>query len=68
MTAGVYKYIDLVGTSPTSVEDAVSKAIAEASTTVRSIYWFEIKQVRGRVEKGVVSEYQVELRLGFKLE
>lgn len=68
MTGGVYKFIDLVGTSPKSIEDAVSSAVTQASKTVHEIRWFEIKEVRGRIEKNAVVEYQVGMRLGFKLD
>lgn len=68
MTGGVYKFIDLVGTSPKSFEDAVQCAVAQAAKTVHEIRWFEVKEMRGRVEKNAVVEYQVGLRLGFKLD
>ncbi len=68
MPGGVYKFIEIVGTSQKSIEDAIDTAISEASKTVRQIMWFEVKETRGRIEKGRVAEYQVSLRLGFKLE
>lgn len=66
--AGVFKYIDVVGTSKRSVEAAISEAVKQASKTVRQIGWFETKEIRGRVDDGKVVEYQVSVRLGFKLE
>lgn len=68
MPSGVYKYIDVVGTSPKSIEDAIATAAATASKTVRNIYWFEVAETRGKIEDGKVAEYQVRLRLGFKLD
>jgi flavin-binding protein dodecin len=68
MSGGVYKFIDLVGTSSKSIEDAVNGAVSHAAKTVHEIRWFEIKDVRGRVEKNAVVEYQVGVRLGFKLD
>jgi dodecin len=68
MTGGVYKFIDLVGTSTKSIEDAISGAVSQAGKTSHEIRWFELKEVRGKVEKGAVVEYQVGLRLGFKLD
>jgi len=68
MTGGVYKYLDLVGTSPNSMEEAIRNAVEEASKTVRHINWFEVKETRGRVENGKIVDFQVALRLGFKLE
>ncbi len=68
MAGGVYKFIEIVGTSPNSVEEAIETAITDASKTVRHILWFEIKETRGRVDNGRIAEYQVCVRLGFKLE
>ena len=64
----VYKILELAGSSPTGVEDAISAAIAKASATVRNIRWFEVEQVRGHVENGKVAHYQVLLKVGFTLE
>ena len=64
----VYKIIDLVGTSDTSIEDAIQTAIARASRTMRNLRWFEVVQMRGHVEGGQVRHYQVVLKVGFTLE
>jgi len=68
MTEHVYKLLELVGTSGTSVSDAIQNAIARASATVRHIKWFEVIQVRGEVKDGKVGHYQVTLKVGFTLE
>ena len=64
----VYKHIDLTGSSTSSIEDAVSRAIAKASTTVRNIHWFEVVETRGHVEDGKVAHWQVTIKAGFTLE
>ncbi|MDA9500697.1 dodecin [Bradyrhizobium sp. CCBAU 11357] len=64
----VYKLLDLVGSSETSIEDAIKNAISRASKTVREIRWFEVVQTRGHVENGAVRHFQVTLRVGFTLE
>ena len=64
----VYKTIELVGSSATSVEDAIRKAVAKAAETVRNLRWFEVVQTRGHVENGEVRHYQVVLKAGFTLE
>jgi len=66
--AGTYKITELVGTSPTSFAEAVRAAVAEASKTVRHIDWFEVVEERGRVADGKVTEFQVTVKIGFKLE
>ncbi|MGT2503587.1 dodecin [Bradyrhizobium guangxiense] len=64
----VYKILDLVGSSETSIEDAIKNAISRAAKTVRDIKWFEVAQTRGHVENGAVRHFQVTLRIGFTLE
>lgn len=68
MADHVYKLIELVGTSGTSVSDAIQNAITRAAATVRNIRWFEVVQVRGEVANGKVAHYQVTLKVGFTLE
>jgi flavin-binding protein dodecin len=65
MSSRVYKTIDIVGSSSGGVEDAIRGAVAKASETVRELRWFEVKEVRGHIENGEVSHFQVSLRLGF---
>jgi len=65
---GTYKKIEIVGTSPVSFSEAVKAAIADAAKTVRQISWFEVKEQRGSVKNDKVTEYQVVLKVGFKIE
>ena len=65
---GTYKMIEIVGTSPVSFSEAVKTAIAEASQTVRRMDWFEVTEQRGHIKDDKVSEYQVVLKIGFKIE
>ncbi len=67
MSDHVYKIIEVVGSSPTGIEDAIEKAVARAASTIRDIRWFEVKETRGHVEDGRVAHYQVTLRIGFTL-
>ena len=66
--AGTYKVVELVGTSPVSFAEAVKAAVAEASKTVRHMDWFEVVNERGRIVKGQVEEFQVTIKVGFKIE
>ena len=68
MNDNVYKVIELVGSSETSIEDAVQNAISRASSTIREIRWFEILETRGHVEDGRAAHYQVTLKIGFTLD
>ena len=65
---GTFKMIELVGTSPISFAEAVKSAVAEAAKTVRHMEWFEVVNERGRIVDGNVTEFQVTLKIGFKIE
>ena len=66
--AGTYKIVELVGTSPISFAEAVKSGIAEASKTIRHMDWFEVVEERGRIVDGAVHEFQVTIKVGFKIE
>jgi flavin-binding protein dodecin len=65
---GTYKISEIVGTSPVSYAEATRAAVAEASKTVRQLAWFEVMEQRGHIKDGKVDEFQVTLKVGFKLE
>jgi len=65
---GVYKITEIVGTSPTSFADAVKAGVAEAGKTLRRMDWFEVVEERGRIADGGVAEFQVTMKIGFKIE
>ena len=66
--AGTFKIIELVGVSPVSFAEAVKAAVEEAAKTVRNMSWFQVVEQRGRISEGKVSEFQVTIKVGFKLE
>ena len=66
--AGTFKIIELVGISSVSFAEAVRAAVEEAAKTVRNMSWFEVVQQRGRIAEGKVAEFQVTIKVGFKLE
>jgi flavin-binding protein dodecin len=68
MSDHVYKSVEITGSSPDGVKQAIDRAIAKASETLRNIDWFEVTSVRGHVEGGSVAHYQVTLKIGFRLE
>jgi flavin-binding protein dodecin len=69
MEAGhVYKVLQLVGSSETSIEDAIQGAISRAEQSVRHIRWFKVIETRGHVEGGRVKHYQVTMDVGFTLD
>jgi len=64
----VYKKIEIVGTSKASFAEAVKAAVAEAGKSVRKMSWFEVVEQRGSIKDGKVLEFQVTIRIGFKVE
>jgi dodecin len=65
---GTYKKIEVVGTSTAGFEEAIQSALAEAAQTVRRMDWFEVIEQRGNIKNNKVAEYQVVLKIGFKIE
>jgi len=63
----IYRVIQIVGSSDKSVEDAIQRAVARASQTLRNLRWFEVVETRGHIEDGKVSHYQVTLKIGFTI-
>ncbi|HET7752462.1 MAG TPA: dodecin [Anaeromyxobacteraceae bacterium] len=63
-----YKLIEVVGTSPVSFAEAVKSGIEEAARTVHHMNWFEVTELRGALKDGKVSEFQVTMKVGFKIE
>jgi len=63
----VYKMVEVVGTSGTSVSDAIRGAVERASQTLDDVSWFEVSEIRGQVSDGEITEYQVKLDIGFRL-
>lgn len=68
MNDHIYKKLELVGTSTTSIEEAVQNAIARASKTLRNLRWFEVVETRGQIENGKVDYWQVTVKVGFTLD
>jgi flavin-binding protein dodecin len=68
MTDHVYKSVEITGSSPEGVTQAIDRAVAKASETLRNIDWFEVLETRGQVTDGKVAHYQVTLKIGFRLE
>jgi len=64
----IYKKIELVGTSKEGLEDAIKSAVKKASETLHNLEWFEVKEIRGRLDDDKVKEFQVVLQVGFKID
>jgi len=63
----IYRVIQIVGSSETSVDDAIRRAVARASQTLRNLRWFEVVETRGHIDGGKIQHYQVTLKIGFTI-
>ena len=68
MSDHVYKTVEVTGSSPDVISDAIRTAVAKAAQTLRNLEWFEVKQIRGHLKDGKVAHYQVVLSLGFRYD
>ena len=68
MSDHVYKSVEITGSSSDGVTEAIDRAVAKASETLRNLDWFEVVNVRGHIQDGRVAHYQVTLKIGFRLE
>lgn len=62
-----YKKVELVGSSPVSIEEAINNALAEAAKSIKLMEWFEVVETRGHIVNGRVGHYQVTLKIGFRI-
>ena len=68
MSDHVYKTVEITGSSPQGLTQAIDRAVSKASETLRGLNWFEVTEIRGHIEDGSVAHYQVTLKVGFRLE
>ncbi|QGF22994.1 dodecin [Raineyella fluvialis] len=67
MSQHTYRIIEMVGTSPDSVEAAISNAVSDAEARYGGVDWFEVVQLRGHVVDGQVAHHQVTVKIGARL-
>jgi flavin-binding protein dodecin len=64
----IYKHTELTGSSKNSIEEAIQNAVAKANESVRNMRWFQMIDLRGHIDNGNVSHWQVTIKIGFTLE
>lgn len=67
MEEKTYKLIELVGVSESSIEEAIQNAVSRANQTLKNLDWFEVVEARGMIQDGRVNQFQVKLKVGFRL-
>jgi flavin-binding protein dodecin len=68
MSDHVYKLVELVGSSPNSIEEAVENAVKRASKKLRKVRWLQVVETRAHLEEGKIAHWQVTVKIGFTLE
>ena len=68
MSNHVYSVSEIVGSSPDGVEAAITNAIATTARSVRNLDWFEVTEIRGHLVDGAVADWQVGVKVGFRVE
>ena len=68
MSANIYKYVEIIGSSTQSSDDAVNNAIVKASKTLDHLEWFEVMETRGHIVNGLVAHWQGTIKIGFRLD
>jgi flavin-binding protein dodecin len=68
MADQTYGISEVVGTSPDSVHQAIRNGVAKAAQTVRNLDWFEVSAIRGQIDNGEVAHFQVQMKVGFRIE
>jgi flavin-binding protein dodecin len=68
MSDHIYKKIEIVGSSPESIEKAIENAVNRAAKTLKNLRWFEVVETRGHIDNQKVAHYQVTLKIGFTLD
>ena len=68
MSNHVYKTIELTGSSPKGVDEAIANAVKKASKTLHNLRWFQVLETRGEIENGKVAHWQVTMKVGFTLD
>lgn len=68
MADHTYSISEIVGSSSDGVDSAIRNGVAAAAQTLRHLDWFEVKEIRGHLENGQIADWQVTMKLGFRLE
>lgn len=68
MSEHVYKHLEVTGSSPNGMDEAIRNAVRTAGQTIRNMHWFEVTDTRGHIADGDVAHWQVTVKIGFTLE
>ena len=64
----VARVTEIIASSPDGFREAVEEGVARAAATLRNLTGLEVTGKRVKVERGLIVEYRVEMKLIFVLE
>jgi flavin-binding protein dodecin len=68
MTDSIYRVTEVIGTSPTSWEEAAKNAVETAGQTLRDLRVGEIVRFDVTIQDGKVTHYRARVNISFKYE
>jgi flavin-binding protein dodecin len=68
MSSHTYRMVEIVGTSPQGIDDAIRNGVERANRTVRNLDWFQVTEIRGNLQEGQIADWQISMKVGFRLE
>jgi dodecin len=68
MSNHTYRLIEIAGTSTEGVTEAIQNGVTRAAQTLRGLDWFEVSSIRGYIADNSVQHFQVQMKVGFRLE
>lgn len=68
MSESTYKIVELVGSSPTSWEEAAKNAVQEAAKSLKNLRIAEVDKLDLRLENGSIAAYRARVKMSFKYE
>lgn len=63
-----YKLLEVAGSSPDGIEQAIENAIQRVGKTMHALRWFEVIEIRGELGEDKVNHWQVHLKVGITLD
>ncbi|MCK5627906.1 dodecin domain-containing protein [Candidatus Bathyarchaeota archaeon] len=64
----IVKIVELIGTSPTSWEEAATNAVNEAAKTVKNIKGLHVKRCTAKIMNNKIIEYRTNVKISFTVE
>ena len=68
MADSIYKFIELVGTSSESWEEAAATAVKMAAKTLRELRIAEVTELDMQIEDGKIRAYRAKVKVSFRYE